>query len=318
MALGRKDLFSGDLRREFSAAGISHIFAISGLHVGLVSAFIFFLIKISIGRISFFLLYMPVQRIAALATLPAVWSYVIITGSSVSSIRAGIMISVYLLGILIGRGQDLLNTLAIAVALILLTMPLSLFDISFQLSVTAVLGIVLFARRFEIFLKARCLPFFKSKLSCRILSSLISTSSVTAAATIAVSPLVAYHFKIVTVLGFFTNIVAIPIAAFALVPSAFIASLAALFSQSLAAAIWHVVAIPAEVLLFISNFSAEHGAWGCEFRPHRFGVVAGISLSDIDKLGRYFKGKSHEIHPARAFCAPPLRGCCLLEGAASA
>lgn len=62
--------------------------------------------------------------------------------------------------------------------------------------------------------------------------------------------------------GVFTNIVAIPVAAFALVPSAFIASFAALFSQCLAAAIWHVVAIPAEVLLFISNFSAEHGSWG--------------------------------------------------------
>lgn len=97
------------------------------------------------------LLCMPVQRIAALATLPAVWSYVTITGSSISSIRAGIMITVYLLGILAGRRRDLLNTLAISVALILLIMPLSFFDISFQLSVTAVLGIALFARRFEVF-----------------------------------------------------------------------------------------------------------------------------------------------------------------------
>ncbi len=290
VALGRKDLFSGDLRREFSAAGISHIFAISGLHVGLVSAFIFFLIRISIGRISFLLLCMPVQRIAALATLPAVWSYVTITGSSISSIRAGIMITVYLLGILAGRRQDLLNTLAISVALILLIMPLSFFDISFQLSVTAVLGIVLFARRFEIFLKARCLGFFKSRWARRMVSFLISTSSVTAAATTAVSPLVAYHFKIVTLLGFFTNIVAIPVAAFALVPSAFIASFAALFSQCLAAAIWHVVAIPAEVLLFISNFSAEHGSWGVvNFAPTALELsllylfLISISASDILK-----------------------------------
>jgi len=290
VALGKKDLFSGDLRREFSAAGISHIFAISGLHVGLVSAFIFFLIKISIGRISFLLLCMPVQRIAALATLPAIWSYVVITGYSISSIRAGIMITVYLFGMLVGRRQDLLNTLAIAVALILLIMPLSLFDISFQLSVTAVLGIAIFARRFEIFLKARCVGFFKSRWARRIASSLISTSSVTAAATIAVSPLVAYHFKIVTLLGFFTNIVAIPVAAFALVPAAFIASLVALFSQWLAAVIWHLVAIPAGALLSISNFSAEHGSWGIlNFAPTALELsllylfLISISASDILK-----------------------------------
>jgi len=105
-------------------------------------------------------------------------------------LRAGLMAVLVLSGDLLGRERDALNTLGTTVCLLLLWEPATLFDIGFQLSAGATLGILLFARRIEHWLSARLRPIFGEKAGGWLAAGL----SVTFAAQAAVEPISLYNF----------------------------------------------------------------------------------------------------------------------------
>lgn len=255
LALGRTDRITSEMRDEFSATGLSHILAISGMQVGLVAAMIYMISRLVFGFFPGLLLRIPLQRIAAAITLPSMWGYVMLTGYVVSVVRAAIMLTVYLIGIIIGRRQDLITTLAVAVIAILILMPLAIFDVSFQLSVVCVLGIIIMVPWMMRPLGGFGSPSWKG----RALQWSCAAFAMTIAATIASSPLVAYHFKIFTLVGIFANAVAVPYSTIVLIPLVAIGSAYALISPGFAYAIWKIGGAAAEVFLWIVERSDELG-----------------------------------------------------------
>lgn len=132
-----------DSMENFRYGGIAHVFAISGLHIGIVFWAISFLTK-----------KMRMNKYAAAAVcLALIFFYAALCGFTPSSVRAAIMCAVAAAGKLFYRKYDSLNALSVAAAIILLITPLSLFAAGFQLSVCAVGGIVLLSKslsaRFE-------------------------------------------------------------------------------------------------------------------------------------------------------------------------
>lgn len=130
---------SDDLRQSFSNAGIAHILAISGLHVGIIA----FIVSLALWPM-FITGFGRWRRIAVVLSL---WIFALLTGMPPSVVRATIMASMVIIAGIIQRNSPPLNSLSLAAILILLFSPDSLFDIGFQLSFAAVLAILLFSNR---------------------------------------------------------------------------------------------------------------------------------------------------------------------------
>lgn len=189
MLLGEKRGISDYWRNVLSVAGVSHIVAVSGLHVTVISV-IFFAIANNIG--------IP-KRKALLLVILAISFFVLMTGLQSSAIRAGIMGTVSSLAIFFGRMNNSLRIIFITAAIMLLFNPLLLaHDIGFQLSFLAVLGIILYSSSFEkIFYFAP-----------NILKEVLAMSF---ASYVFTFPVLMYHFGSVSLVFPITNILIIPL-----------------------------------------------------------------------------------------------------------
>jgi len=208
VVIGDKTSLDDSVKTLFLKTGTSHILAISGLHVGIVTGFFFFLVKWLIGRRYISRLSGRDKKYASLITIPFVWFFMFLAGSGISTIRATIMITVFLLSIVIERQRDILNTVALGGLIILLIYPHSIFMPSFQLSFASVIFIIIVISRLYGYLKT------KNKGLQWLLSSVITTF----AATIGTLPIVLYHFHGVNPFCIIHNIISIPIMCMVVVP----------------------------------------------------------------------------------------------------
>jgi competence protein ComEC len=236
LILGEKGEIPKELRERFSAAGVAHILAISGLHCGIIALVCFFLIKNILKCSTRLMLSTDISKVSAFVTLIPVITYCFIAGHGVATVRATIMVITYLTAIIIGREEDLWNTLAVAAFLILVFSPSSLFDISFQLSFISVVSILYLTPRFSTPLFQHSKdplepppPWWK-KIARRITLFLIVTIS----AIIGTAPLAAFYFNRFSPWGFLTNLVIIPLVGFLVVPLGLLTSFFLVLYQPLA------------------------------------------------------------------------------------
>ncbi len=209
LIIGDKRDLDPDVREAFARAGVSHLLAISGLHMGIVAGLIFF----ALARIFAFFPFLTgpgwVKKTAALFTLPGVVFYGLLAGMSPSTQRAVIMTTVFLMALVAGRRHQLINSLALAALVILAVHPPSLFAVSFQLSFAAVFFIVLGMDAVEGFLNG---------LKNRWLKRSAAFILVSFFAIAGTSPLTAHYFNQVSWIGLFTNCFMIPLVGFAALP----------------------------------------------------------------------------------------------------
>ncbi len=220
LVVGKRDHITGELRESFSRAGVSHLLAISGLHVGTVATLCFLLLRAILGRIEFLLRRALVKKTGALLSICFVICYGMMAGMSPSTQRAVIMIVILLAAFLLNRPYNPANTLAAAALGILTVYPHSLFDISFQLSFAAVsaifIGLYLFpsagVRHGET----------KMKSVLRIITGFVMISVF---AIIGTMPLVAHYFNQVSILGIGANLILVPLVGFVVVPLGLVSAL---------------------------------------------------------------------------------------------
>ncbi len=146
LTLGDKFYLSADTRRQWAAAGASHVLAVSGLHTGIVYGAVLMLLTV-------FGLY-PVQYgqrwrrwMNAVLIVLCLWVYAFLTGLSPSVVRASLMFSLFAVGAALNRDTNTYNIIFAAAFLTLVFSPRSLFSVSFQLSYAAVLSIVFFYKQ---------------------------------------------------------------------------------------------------------------------------------------------------------------------------
>ncbi len=223
----RKDI-STALREKFNRAGVGHLLAISGLHIGIVATVMFAIFRWLVTWVSPVLWAGWIRRIAAILTFVPVLAYGFIAGMSPSTQRAVIMVSVFLLTLLFDRDQDLINTICIAGMLILISNPPALFSISFQLSFTAVLAIVWGLSLMRPFLQKA------QDIKTALLAKGVVFMAVTLLATAGTAPLVMVYFNQISLIGLVVNIVAIPLVGFLAVPLGLLAVFIQLFSTGVA------------------------------------------------------------------------------------
>ena len=214
LTVGEKDEFPKELHDEYSAAGASHVLALSGLHLGIFYAVLVALLPMW-GR----------NRILAVAREMVIvlllWGFAFVAGLSPSVMRAAILFTLMSVGRCIGQGSSSLSSLSFAAITMLLFSPHLLFDISFQLSFAAVLAIILLAPPLQ--------RLFKVDERGRLVRYVLNLLILSFAAQVGTLPFVWYYFGMFPVYFLLTNIVVVPLA-FVLV--------------SLSVAVWALVFIP--------------------------------------------------------------------------
>lgn len=211
LVLGNRDLLSPSIKNAFNRAGVSHVLAISGLHIGIIATFAFFFFKHLLALLPP-LLYRgwPRKGAAVLAIFP-VLIYGLLAGMSPSTQRAVIMVSVFLLSFLIERDHDLPNTLAAAALIILIAYPPSLFSISFQLSFIAVTAILFGLATLQ---TQRMIP------NIPVIKPVFTFMAVSFFAIMGTTPLIMHYFNQAAFFGILTNLLIIPVFGFFVVPLA--------------------------------------------------------------------------------------------------
>jgi competence protein ComEC len=191
LLLGRRRALEEETREQFITAGLAHVLATSGLHVGIVAA-----IAILIGK----LCRIPV-RLGFLAGVLVAFVFVEASGARAPAMRAFYAVSAIALARLLGREVKPASVVAVTLLITLLNKPLSVFDPGFALSFSAVGGILIFARG------------GKGLLSKLIISPfLVSTG-----ATFATLPFTAMYFSRIALLAPVVNLVALPLVGAAVV-----------------------------------------------------------------------------------------------------
>lgn len=139
LILGDKSLLDSEIRNAFTSTGAMHALAVSGLHVGIM-------LPIFLGFFKLFGKYIK-RKQAVIIVVGILWIYALMTGFSPSVIRAVFMFSVLALAQIMGRNYNPINTLFFTAFVLLILQPLYLFDIGFQLSYIAMLGIFTFNKQ---------------------------------------------------------------------------------------------------------------------------------------------------------------------------
>ena len=142
--LGDKSLLSAELRANFADTGAMHVLAVSGLHVGLISFFLLKLLNLIRSKKWW------VRFGKAFMLISLIWTYAFVCGASPSVIRAACMFSLMFLGIQLFKKGNVFNTIAFSAFLLLMFDPLLIYDLSFQLSYAALIGIVYFQHKIYI------------------------------------------------------------------------------------------------------------------------------------------------------------------------
>lgn len=192
--LGQSDYLDEENVKLYRDMGLAHILAVSGLHIGIISSFLIFVIsRLGIKR-----------RTNTLVTLILIWSYGYIIGYPPSIARASLLFSFLYLSKIVHKPFDSLNILSLAALILLLINPYSLFSVGFQLSFVASGSIVVFTERI-------------AHLLYPLEGKFIDTVSSLLAVNIGVSPLQAYYFNRLNLMGFVSNILIVPILSFSLI-----------------------------------------------------------------------------------------------------
>lgn len=276
LTIGGRYEISDATREVFSRTGLAHILSISGLHVGFIAMIVFLILRILLIWLPHAGISMPMQRICAVASIPLIWLYVAIANFPVPAVRAGIMITIFLVALFFMWRRDLLSALAAAVFAILIIMPSSAFSVSFQLSVVSVFAIIVLT------------PVLSAKLGrFKRAGRLFDVMVVTLAATLGSAPLVAYYFFFVSGVGLLANVVAVPYSGVLLMPLVMASIPMSLVHTPLALHIWKAAAFCADGLIgFAGILSAYGGPLVLSWAPSRievllaYAVIAAIVFRD--------------------------------------
>lgn len=195
LLLGQQSSIDKETKAILVDAGIIHILAVSGLHVGII--------YLLFNYLTFFIQNKKYRFIKLTIILLGIWLFVFITGVPPSAFRASVMFSFFAFGKNLNLQSNSFNIIAASAIFMLLTNPLLLFDVGFQLSYSAVLGIITFQR-----------PIYSSLYSGKnkVINYGWSLTSVSIAATLGTLVFTLYNFNRFPTYFIFTNLLAIPIA----------------------------------------------------------------------------------------------------------
>tara|TARA_B110000858_G_scaffold75360_1_gene87460 strand:+ start:9861 stop:12293 length:2433 start_codon:yes stop_codon:yes gene_type:complete len=273
LLLGDRSEISQDSWKLFTATGSNHLFVISGLHIGMISGFAFWL-ALAVGKLIHIGALLPAQKFAAFFALAAAFMYALLAGFSLPTQRAFIMIAVLICGLFWNARYQISFRLLLAVFVVLLLNPLALTSSGFWLSFTAVAALLAFAAptqksgnvdRVEIPPRERLsitVKFFvRPQLIVFIALAL---------------PLIVFTQQL-TLLAPVVNIIAIPVVGFLVLPVCFFALLASFAHEPAAFQLFNIAHGIISLLIKFMEFLVAWGSASLQLQlaqPNSWNVLA--------------------------------------------
>ena len=247
LVLGEGRVIPDGIRRTLARSGISHLFAISGLHLGMIALLGYRLLLSIYRRFPRLLNWHPPQRVLPLLLLPLLLGYLLLTGDAISTRRA---FSLAVLGSVFLCWRYYVNPLMLLASLALLSLlvnPLLFWQAGWQLSFAGAAGILLWKPLWQTIRWSDSL-FVQYPLQLFL---------VTFAAMLATLPLVLFDFHLFAPVGVFANLICVPIITLLALPVGFLGLLFHSFSPPLAEVLFQICGLLLELVLFMANwFSA--------------------------------------------------------------
>ena len=230
LLLGNTQYIEDDVIQNFRNANISHVLAVSGMHMSYLIIIAMAIFNKPLGK-----------RKAYITSITLIIAYMFITGFSPSIVRAGIMGILIIISKLIHKNNDVFTNIGIAVLVILLNNPYAILNLGFQLSFGGTIGILLFNKLIYKILK----KWIKGKM--------LEMTSVTISAQIIILPISIFHFNTISPYFLITNLL-IGIAIGPIMACSFGHLVLILINTKLAIIFTWIVEIPIRVLIWISEF----------------------------------------------------------------
>jgi competence protein ComEC len=248
------------LQEDYRASGIIHLLSISGAHMSLLAGLIFLFLRALFARIEYLSLRYDSKKISAAVTILISAVYLYISGADIPALRAFMITSIVLLGIIFSRSVLNLRSLSLVAILILMVVPQSIFSASFQMSFLAVLLIM------NIYLKlGKFLPRNEDDFLTMVGKFLGFSVLISCLANLVILPTLLYYFNKISLLGFVSNILAEPVFSLwvmpALAASVFLMSFTNLYIIPL-----KVSGFGIEILNNIAQITADIPLMQMEFR----------------------------------------------------
>ena len=233
LLLGVEEDLDAQLLKAYASSGVIHVLSVSGLHVGIfyiIINFLFSLLKTNSKKIKW---------IKAVLSLLLIWFYALLSGFSPSVLRSAVMLTAVIIASSIDRKISIYNSLSVSCFILLCFQSNFIYDVGFQLSYLAVIGII--SLQWIIY----DLYVFKNYWLDKIWNMI----GVSVSAQAITFPLSVYYFYQFPLLFLFANLIVIPIISLSL-PIGFIFMFASIFQSDL---LLHYIAIPLEWSIIISN-----------------------------------------------------------------
>lgn len=208
---GDRSAISRDALNDLRASNLAHLLAISGLHMGLLSAFVFAVLRVLLAAHPRIALHWPTKGIAACGALLAACGYLALSGGNVATQRAFIMVAVALGALIIGRRALSLRAVAVAACIVLVLRPEALLGPGFQMSFAATTALVAvfgwLNTTDQNWVPRWAMPVFTVFLS-------------SAVAGLATAPIAAAHFNAIAHYGLIANLLSVPLMGILVIPAA--------------------------------------------------------------------------------------------------
>jgi competence protein ComEC len=217
---GARSAISQSALDDLRASNLAHLLAISGLHMGLLTGFVFALLRVAIALVPPLALRIPARKVAAAGALIAASGYLALSGGNVATERAFIMVAVALCALMVDRRAISLRAVAIAAIIVLVLRPEALLGPGFQMSfaaTTALVAVFGYIRDHRVSMG----PNWAKPVVAVLISS--------AVAGLATAPIGAAHFNAVSHYGLLANLLSVPVMGTVVVPAAVLGLLLAPF-----------------------------------------------------------------------------------------
>ena len=236
LLLGDRSAITQDSWGLFTATGSNHLFVISGLHIGMISGFVFWLALV-VARLARIGRLVPAQKFAAFFALAAAFMYALLAGFSLPTQRAFIMIAVIICGLFWNARYQISFRLLLAVFAVLLVNPLAIVSSGFWLSFIAVTSLLAFAGSFQTRESVAQID-----VSLRERLNTVSMFFVRPQLIVFIAlavPLIFFTQQL-SLLAPFVNIIAIPVVGFLIVPICFVSLLVSFVYQPVAVLLFSI------------------------------------------------------------------------------
>ena len=209
--VGERSGIPAEVLEDLRRSNLAHLLAISGLHMGLLTGLVFFVVRGGLALIPGAALGLPLKKIAAVVALGAAAAYLALSGANVATQRAFIMASVFLGAILLGRRAFTLNSVALAALVVLVLRPESVVEPGFQMSFAATTALVAAFRGLH--------DSGAPRARGRFLRGTLNLALASVVAEVATGPISAFHFNRFSNYGLIANLASVPAMGFVVMPA---------------------------------------------------------------------------------------------------